>query len=118
MKFLAKKTLKKKQKESLLANSENEDQEIKVNAKDESFSFNPFPRKAKLFKRKESVALRQCFLVMFFSHILIICVCDIYAYSFEVISFVTDLVFLWADYYNYMTLDKPTCLAQILAMVF
>lgn len=94
-------------KEPLLETTEAEDQKPK---------FDAFPKKKKEFWRKEALDLRKCFVVLLPYHVLVLFLCDIYAYHFEVMSILADLGFIWLDYFNYMTLHKGYCMLEIFGM--
>ncbi len=42
-------------------------------------------------------------------HIVLLLFFDCYMYEFEIPAIVFDLIMLWCNYYNYMTLFKLTC---------
>ena len=69
-------------------------------------SFKIIPQKIKKFKRDEALKLRQCFKIMFPIHIFLLIFCDMFWYEFEIMSLLIDLVLIWMDMYNYMTLNK------------
>ena len=62
--------------------------------------------------RKEHLELRKVFKIMFFIHIVFLIVADIYAYSIEIMLIIADIFLIWLDYYNFMTLNKITIIAE------
>lgn len=71
----------------------------------------------KVFKRHEALDLRKCFKIMMPFHLFIIVFCDIYAYEVEILSLIADSILLWLDYYNFMILDKPFCIAECVGIL-
>ena len=51
-------------------------------------------------------------------HFLFIWLCDVYAYRIDICNLLLDIVFVWLDYYNYMTVDKLTCIVHVVLMFF
>ena len=71
-----------------------------------------FPKEKKYVWREEGLALRKCFKFIGPPH-LIFLFFDIYLYEYEVPAIIFDFVMLWANYYNFMTMVKPTIGAEI-----
>ena len=51
-------------------------------------------------------------------HIVIIVLCDMIAYKFEIMSLVADVVFTYFDYLNYLRVDKFWILGECVGMLF
>ena len=51
-------------------------------------------------------------LIMFICHVPFL-ISDIYVFGFEISAVVFDVVFLWLNFYNYMTLNKITVCIQV-----
>ena len=62
------------------------------------------------FWRKEHLDLRKIYKIMFFIHIVFLLLADFYAYNIEILLIIADIVLIWLDYYNFMTLKKITIL--------
>jgi hypothetical protein len=50
-------------------------------------------------------------------HVIMLILCDIFAYKVEVMSIVADIGFIWLDYFNYITLHKVFCLLEIFGLL-
>ena len=70
----------------------------------------------KNFKRPEAVALRKALGVMMPVH-LIFLFSDFYFYDFELFAIIFDIIFIWLNFYNYMTLNKIVTLIEIAVYV-
>ena len=62
------------------------------------------------FWRKEHLDLRKIYKILFFIHIVFLLLADFYAYNIEILLIIADIVLIWLDYYNFMTLKKITIL--------
>lgn len=71
------------------------------------------PLKKKKFWREEALFLRTRYLKLIPTHLFQLIVCDMYVYNFEVLSIVFNVLLLWLDYVNFMTLNKMSCFLQI-----
>jgi len=58
------------------------------------------------FWRPEALKLRNCFKYYLFMH-LIFLIGDIFIYNLEILCILADILLLYSNYYNYMTLFKP-----------
>jgi hypothetical protein len=45
---------------------------------------------------------------MFFIHLAFLFLADFYAYNIEIVLIIADIVLIWLDYINFMTLKKLT----------
>jgi hypothetical protein len=71
-----------------------------------------FPREKKHFWREQALALRKCFKIIGPFH-LIFLFFDIYLYNLEIPAIIFDAGMLYANFYNFMVLSKPTVGAEI-----
>jgi hypothetical protein len=71
-----------------------------------------FPKEKKYFWREQALALRKCFKIFAPAHIIFLFF-DIYMYNLEIPAIIFDAVMLYANFYNYMVLSKPTIGAEI-----
>jgi len=75
-------------------------------------SFKVIPKKKKHFWRPEALKLRSLFTPFFTFHFAFF-LGDIILYEVEVLPILYDLLLSWLCFYNYMTLNKVTCIVQI-----
>ena len=68
-------------------------------------SFQFIPKEKKVFNRREAKNLRIVFLVMMPVHIGLLFV-DFIIYNFEIPIIIVDMMFVWLNFVNYMTLNK------------
>ena len=47
---------------------------------------------------------------MFFVHLIFLLLADFYIYNLEILIIIADIILIWLDYYNFMTLKKITVL--------
>ena len=76
-------------------------------------SFKFFPKEKKQFNRMEAKNLRTVFFVMIPIHICLLFV-DVIIYQIEIPIIVVDLIFIWLNFVNYMTLNKIMTIAELL----
>lgn len=69
----------------------------------------------KKYRAREARKLREFIAHMLFAHILFAFL-EIFVYNFLVLTFATELVFMWVCYYSYMTLNKCACCVYICLM--
>lgn len=68
-------------------------------------SFVYIPEEKKHFWREEALKLRQGHAVLACFHLVFI-LTDFFIYDIEISAIVFDVIFLWLNFYNYMTLNK------------
>ena len=49
---------------------------------------------------------------MFFIHIAFLIIADFYAYNIEIMLIIADIILIWLDYFNFMTLKKITIIVE------
>jgi len=72
-------------------------------------SFKIIPKKKKHFWRPEALRLRSLFTPFFPFHFVFL-IGDIFFYELEVLPIFYDVFLSWLCFFNYMTLNKVTCL--------
>jgi len=71
-------------------------------------SFVYLPTQREEFWRDEALQLRKCFIILGPIHTILIFL-DIFVHDWNIFWLLTDILFAWFCYYNYMTLNKVTC---------
>lgn len=74
-----------------------------------------FPKRKKEFKAKRARLLRQHLVYMMAAHACFLGL-ELFVYNFVLFLFLFELVYLWACYFSYMTLDKCACYSYIALM--
>ena len=68
-------------------------------------SFVVIPKEKKVFHSPEATALRKMTQILIPVHIFLLFT-DIFIYDFEISSIIFDVIFLWLNFYNFMTINK------------
>lgn len=76
-------------------------------------SFTVFPGQKKHFWREEALKLRKTHLALIPFHVVAFFV-DFIIYDYEIFSILFEMLFIWMNYYNYMTLNKLIIGAEVL----
>ena len=61
--------------------------------------------------------MRKCFTVMLPIHVIMLLLLDIWIYQVEIMSMVIDIVLIWLDFHNYMTLNKITIGFEVIVLL-
>ena len=62
------------------------------------------------------MALRKCFLIMLPLHVFLLITLDLYVYDIEIMAIIAEIMLVYLDYQNYMSLNKMFMLAEIALM--
>ena len=71
------------------------------------------PKNKKEFWRPEALALRRQFIIMLPFEVFLLIYCDIYIYTFYILSIIFDSLLIWLCFFNYMTLNKFFCIGHV-----
>ena len=59
--------------------------------------------------------LRESFIFFFFLHLIFV-ITDFIVYDIEVLAIIMDICLVWADYNNYMLLNKVIIIGELFAL--